>query len=213
MSTAFILYGNSSAGKGTVGKKIQFVASHDYTTDLRVIETGEYFRAHPELCKQAHKGELVENHIVVEFFKQRITEFNAGDVVIDSPRTDDQVALLFEMLLEEGYEHIYAIYVDTSERNCRVRMQERASKHHRLDDKDFEAIEKRLSAFRQNWPFVVAALQKYAGKKYFHINGDQDIVGMEREAKIIAEEAFGEPTKVLGEKHKKKKKSHKRRRH
>ena len=188
LKNALFLYGCSCAGKGEVGKKIK----EDLGDSLCIIETGEYFRKHKELCKKAHNGLLVANHHVMEFFKEKISECDVENVILDSPRTHDQVVLLANFLAEIGLSKIAAAYVDTSIKVCRSRLEQRAHKEHRDDDKDMQAIETRLSTFLVESPFVVSALQQYTtGRLYFHINGDKSLGDMQREASVISEEVFG----------------------
>ena len=187
LKNALILYGCSCAGKGEVGKMLKQLLGDS----LCIIETGEYFRKHKQLCKEAHKGLLVANHHVMEFFKEQIHKCDAESIVLDSPRTHDQVVLLADFLAELGTQNIGSAYVDTSIKTCRDRLTARAHKEHRDDDKDMEAIENRLGAFLTESPSVVSALQQYTDRLYFHLNGDKDLLGLQREATVIAEEVFG----------------------
>jgi len=186
LSKALIEFGCSCAGKGVVGKKIKQLVGDSLT----IISTGEYFRSHKELCGHAHNGLLIENRHVMEFFRNEILGCKQGDIILDSPRTHDQVVLLADMLKQFGYTTIASVYVDTSITNCKKRMEARAHKEHRDDDRNMKAIQTRLDNFLVESPSVVTALQQYTDP-YFHANGDKDLAGLESEASVIAHEVFG----------------------
>lgn len=133
-----VIFGPPSCGKGTFIKKL--IAKHPQLGTFSMSEHLNSFVASPpaHMQKEADavqdamsKGNYVEDHIVLEIFKERTKYFRQPTIFDGVPRTQDQA---FDFIAGSSKEDIVVIFINASFETCRTRSLKRG----RDDDKIIE---------------------------------------------------------------------------
>lgn len=173
-----LIFGPPGAGKGTQSKMI--AEKYNY----KHISTGQLLRQEIEketeigkiIRNIIEKGEFVGDSLVLDIVNQEICSRKSdieGYIFDGFPRNLNQ-AIAFDNMLESYGKKINAVLSLIVEENLVIeRIQHRAKIEGRLDDADFDTIQKRIVTYHK----VTEPLITYykSQKKYFPVNGGKAV--------------------------------------
>ena len=184
-----IIFGPPGAGKGTQSKLI--AERYNY----KHISTGQLLRQEIEKGTELGKiirsiigkGEFVNDSLVLEIVKKEVfmedTTFE-GFILDGFPRNIDQAIAFDKMLESYGKKIDIVLSLEITESIIIKRIQHRANIEGRLDDTDFDTVQKRIVTYHK----VTEPLITYykSQNRYFPVNGD-----------LAIEESFKNVCKII----------------
>lgn len=159
-----VVLGPQGSGKSTQAKRIaQFLNLPYFSTGKRVKEI-DADSTHPlnSLIKADFEaGRLVSNPVINKIINESIEQAlpNGGVVIDGTPRIQDQLTDLDEILKLHNQKIDLAIFVDTTIDECKKRITLRSEIEHRVDDTP-QAIEQRLKIYFEETSPILAILEK-----------------------------------------------------
>lgn len=187
-----VLSGPQGVGKGT--QSLMLVEAYGYTH----VESGGAFRAlskngESDLAKQikefSERGELVPDELTMRVMEPYL-QFDEKPILLDGiPRSPGQARILQQMLGERNY---LVVIMNLSREECVKRIAQRVEELEakglpvRADDKNPEAVQKRLDIYGQET--AEALTGSFPEERIFSIDASADIgeVGAQIRAKIDA---------------------------
>ncbi len=170
-----IIFGPPGAGKGTQSKLI--AERYNY----KHISTGQLLRQEIEKGTELGKiirsiigkGEFVNDSLVLEIVKKEVCVENTnfeGFILDGFPRNIDQAIAFDKMLESYGKKIDIVLSLEITESIIIKRIQHRANIEGRLDDADFDTVQKRIVTYHK----VTEPLITYykSQNRYFPVNGD-----------------------------------------
>lgn len=172
-----IIFGAPGAGKGTQAKKIQekYGIIHLSTGDIFRKEIDKKTKLGIEASKFMNKGELVPDEIVLGMINNQIKkcENNKGYIFDGFPRTVKQATALDNLLIEICKPITIALHIDVEEEVLIKRLQNRALKENRADDKNTTIIKNRITQYVNK---TLPVIDYYKSKKLLKkIDGNGNI--------------------------------------
>ena len=138
-----VFVGGQGSGKGTFAKKLLQDFNYNY------VEAGDILRHMPtdsEIGKKISRGELLQDNELFPIIEKYIT--TDQDIIMDGfPRTIGQARWLVEKYSDIF--NIRVIFLDITEEKMFAHIQNRIKEGgNRADDKDENAVRKRIAAFK-----------------------------------------------------------------
>lgn len=138
-----VFVGGQGSGKGTFAKKLLQDFNYNY------VEAGDILRHMPtdsEIGKKIASGELLQDNELFPIIEKHIT--TDQDIIMDGfPRTIGQAKWLVEKYSDIF--NIRVIFLDITEEKMFAHIQNRIKEGgNRADDKDENAVRKRIAAFK-----------------------------------------------------------------
>jgi adenylate kinase len=166
------LFGPPGAGKGTQAKMLaeKYNLTYISTGDILRKEISEKSKLGLEAKSIIDKGGLVSDEIIVQIIEQHIDmQSQSNGILFDGfPRTYAQAYILEGLLLKMNTKLNCLLSLEVPREELIKRMQERAIKENRSDDKK-EIIENRLREYDEK---TVPVIDFYRDQnKYHEING------------------------------------------
>jgi len=165
----FVFMGGQGSGKGTFAKKMMDLHKYNY------IETGAMLRALPaesRIYKKIVLGELVEDEDLFELMSNNIKK--ETDTILDGfPRTIGQAKWLVNNYADDF--SINVIYLNITEETMINHINKRILEGgNRSDDKNMEAVHKRIQAFKEVTIPAISWLSTSKDIKFFDISLSSD---------------------------------------
>ncbi|HRW22695.1 MAG TPA: adenylate kinase, partial [Bacteroidales bacterium] len=162
------LFGPPGAGKGTQAKMLaeKYNLTYISTGDILRKEISEKSKLGLEAKSIIDKGGLVSDEIIVQIIEQHIDmQSQSNGVLFDGfPRTYAQAYILEGLLLKMNTKLNCLLSLEVPRDELIKRMQERALKENRSDDKK-EIIENRLREYDEK---TVPVMDFYKDQNKFH---------------------------------------------
>lgn len=168
-----VFFGPPGAGKGTQAKLTAkaFELIHLSTGDMLRSEMARETALGKQAKEKVENGELVPDETVIAMIAQRIDKLTDGKgFIFDGfPRTAAQAQALDEMLASRDTQIRTLIELQVPKNELVSRLQARAEKENRSDDKDIRTIENRIKVYHEN---TLPVKDHYQGQnKYTPIEG------------------------------------------
>ena len=187
-----IVAGISGSGKGTQGRLIQEYLEKETDERVEYVETGKFFREFME--KESHASSLAKDIIkdgglqplflAVWSWGGQFVKRLTGDehlVVDGSPRVLSESSLLHSALKFFKKETIYVFYLRLSDDHARERLLSRG----RADDNDEEAVNERLSWFKEQSLPAIEYFKDKEGVHYYEFDGSLPVEDVQSKIREI----------------------------
>lgn len=185
LNETFIVIGPSGSGKGTQIKLLrEYIATHYPETDLYYFEAGSHFRDFTEqknnytskiMKSILDRGMLAPDFVTEWFITDALVHHMTGEaqtLIFDgTPRTEGQAKTINAIMEYYGRRNMKVLNFTVPEDIVRERMTSRG----RADDIDPEAIENRITWYREKVTKAIEYFRNHADYEVIDINGVGDI--------------------------------------